>query len=68
MTRNPNWTRDELILALDLYFRADCVQLGATNTAVVQLSQLLVQRLQDLPRLRMGPVGCALQVADKNRP
>src|SRR5262249_37005848 len=41
MTRNPTWTRDELILALDLYFRAGGVQLGATNPEVVQLSQLL---------------------------
>lgn len=33
LPRNPNWTRDELILALDLYFRV--------NPSVVALSRLL---------------------------
>ena len=41
MSRNPNWTRDELILALDLYFRAGRKQLDATHPSVVQLSRLL---------------------------
>jgi hypothetical protein len=31
MKRNPNWATDELILALDLYFRAGRKQLDATH-------------------------------------
>jgi 5-methylcytosine-specific restriction protein A len=41
MSRNPNWTTDELILALDLYFRAGRKQLDATHHDVTQLSELL---------------------------
>jgi 5-methylcytosine-specific restriction enzyme A len=39
MARNPVWTRDELILALDLYRRLG--QLGPENAEVVALSRLL---------------------------
>jgi len=39
--RNPNWTRDELILALDVYLsHADRLP-GPTDSAVVELSALL---------------------------
>jgi len=41
MSRNPDWTRDELILVLDLYFRAGRKQLDATQPEVIQLSKLL---------------------------
>lgn len=41
MARNPNWTRDELILALELFFRADRKQLDASHPDVIQLSQHL---------------------------
>ncbi|PAP74170.1 HNH endonuclease [Rubrivirga marina] len=40
-TRNPNWSRDEVILALDLYFAAGRRQLPATDPEVVALSDLL---------------------------
>src|SRR5262249_3029887 len=43
VTRNPNWTRDELILALDLFFRAGRTQLAASHPEVIQLSHLLNQ-------------------------
>jgi 5-methylcytosine-specific restriction protein A len=43
MTRNPDWTRDELILALELYMRAGRRQLEASHPDVVQLSKLLNQ-------------------------
>jgi len=40
-TRNPPWTRDELILALDLFFRHNPSHLSQTHPAVIELSQLL---------------------------
>lgn len=39
--RNPNWTRDELILALDLYLKHRGAIPGKTSVEVVQLSALL---------------------------
>lgn len=39
--RNPPWSRDELILALDLYVRRGRKQLDATDPDVVALSGLL---------------------------
>lgn len=38
MTRNPNWTRDELILALSLYMHAERRQLEASHEKVANLS------------------------------
>lgn len=43
--RNPPWTRDELILVLDLYFRLGRRQADATDPEVVALSDTL-RRLQ----------------------
>ena len=42
---NPEWTRDELILGLDLYFRLKRQQISRTNPDIVALSSLL----NDLP-------------------
>lgn len=39
--KNPNWTRDELILALDLYFRVDINKTNARSQEVIELSSLL---------------------------
>jgi 5-methylcytosine-specific restriction protein A len=39
--RNPTWTRDELILALDLYFSLDPGQMHARHPGVIELSDLL---------------------------
>ena len=39
--RNPDWVRDEVILAMDLYFRAGRKQLPAEHEEVVRLSALL---------------------------
>lgn len=36
--KNPTWNREELILALDLYFRLDYGQMHGRNPAVIQLS------------------------------
>lgn len=39
--RNPVWTRDELILALDLYFRVDPSHASKKHPEIVALSELL---------------------------
>lgn len=39
--RNPDWVRDEIILAMDLYLRAERKQLPAHHADVIRLSQLL---------------------------
>lgn len=41
--KNPNWQRDEVILALDLYFRLKPGQVSATNPNIISLSALLNQ-------------------------
>jgi 5-methylcytosine-specific restriction enzyme A len=38
---NPEWTRDELILGLDLYFRLTTTQLSRANPDIIALSKLL---------------------------
>lgn len=39
--RNPKWHRDEIILALDLYFSKDRGTVQATNPHIIELSKLL---------------------------
>lgn len=39
--RNPKWHRDEIILALDLYFRTKPGNISAKNPEVVKLSEIL---------------------------
>lgn len=39
--RNPKWQRDELILALDLYFQLEPGQIHARNPLVIDLSDTL---------------------------
>ena len=39
--KSPNWTRDELILALDLYFRQNPSHINDSHDDVVRLSQIL---------------------------
>lgn len=39
--RNPKWHRDEVILALDLYFKTEPGQIHARNPEVVELSEIL---------------------------
>ncbi len=41
--KNPNRTRDELVLALDLYIREGRHNLGSSHPGVVRLSELLKQ-------------------------
>jgi len=40
-SRNPPWTRDELILALDLYFDENPSHISKSHRKVVELSELL---------------------------
>lgn len=39
--RNPKWHRDEIILALDLYFQEDRGSIDARNPKVIELSEIL---------------------------
>jgi len=39
--RNPKWTRDELILSLDLYFRYPPTKISKTHKEVIRLSEIL---------------------------
>lgn len=39
--RNPAWHRDEIILALDLYFASDRGSLDSGNIRVKEVSKLL---------------------------
>lgn len=39
--RNPKWHRDEVILALDLYYSLESGQMNSTNSKVIELSELL---------------------------
>ena len=41
MSKNPNWTNDEHILALDLYFTNDGRRLEPSDKKVIELSNLL---------------------------
>lgn len=41
MARNPKWTRDELILALDLYFRVNPLHTSEKHPEIQELSALL---------------------------
>jgi 5-methylcytosine-specific restriction protein A len=41
--RNPKWHRDELILALDLYFELEPGQIHNRNPRIIQLSEVLNQ-------------------------
>lgn len=50
--RNPTWTRDELILALDVYFQIDIHKTSATSPVVIQLSSLLNELPVHLPSFR----------------
>lgn len=39
--RNPKWHRDEIILALDFYFKIEPGQIHSRNPKVIELSELL---------------------------
>ena len=37
--RNPTWSKEEIILALDLYFKLDYGQMHGRNPLIIQLSK-----------------------------
>ena len=39
--RNPKWHRDEIILALDLYFKLEAGHIHARNPEIIELSEIL---------------------------
>jgi 5-methylcytosine-specific restriction protein A len=41
MPKNPPWSKDELILALDLYFRCSPSRLSKKHKEIIELSQIL---------------------------
>ena len=41
MSRNPAWTRQEIILALDLYFEIDRSEISSRHPKIVALSEAL---------------------------
>ncbi|MBD9178667.1 MAG: HNH endonuclease [Odoribacter splanchnicus] len=41
--KNPKWHRDEIILALDLYFQLEPGQMHAKNPKIIELSKILNQ-------------------------
>lgn len=49
--RNPKWERDEIILALDLYFKLEPGQMHSKNIEVIELSEIL----NDLPIHEIRP-------------
>ncbi|MDJ1631929.1 hypothetical protein QNN00_22950 [Bacillus velezensis] len=41
--KNPKWNRDELILALDLYFKLPASKISSSNDEIIKLSKILNQ-------------------------
>jgi 5-methylcytosine-specific restriction enzyme A len=68
MGRNPDWTRDELILALDLYFRGGRKWLPYTHPDVITLSDLLNTLPIHEPNIRdndfRNPRGVSMKLAN----
>ena len=56
-SRNPNWTRDELILALDLYFRMKSNRMVKNDARIIELSELL----------RALPIHSDLDIPEKDK-
>ena len=68
MARNPNWTREEVILALELYLREGRQQVDARHPEVIALSRLL-NRLEIHPSERRGeafrnPAGVSMKLGN----
>lgn len=51
MVKNPKWHRDEIILALDLYFQADRGSVDSKNPKIIELSRVL----NELPIFKHRP-------------
>lgn len=66
--RNPKWTRDELILALDLYFREPAAHGNASHPAVIELSDILndlpLHKGRKLNEMYRNPNGVGMKLAN----
>jgi 5-methylcytosine-specific restriction enzyme A len=66
--KNPKWHRDEIILALDLYFKLKHGDINANNPEVIKLSIILNQLnlpvdTQDIAKYR-NPNGVSLKLSN----
>lgn len=70
-TRNPVWTRDETILALDLYLKRRPSLPGKTDPEVVALSELLrrfaIQRGVSGGETFRNPTGVSMKISNLSR-
>jgi 5-methylcytosine-specific restriction protein A len=48
--RNPKWHRDEIILALNLYFDSDRGPISSSNIKIIELSEMLGRLKIDVQR------------------
>lgn len=69
--KNPNWNREELILALDLYFQMDYGQMHGRNPLIIRLSEELRKlnihkNIPDKEKFR-SPSSVALKLANLKR-
>jgi 5-methylcytosine-specific restriction protein A len=53
--RNPPWNKDEIILALDLYFALEWKEMEPTGSEVVELSKLLTRLISPAKSSNVGP-------------
>lgn len=71
MTRNPSWSRDELILALDVYFKTGGNPRGKRSCPDIQALSALLNKMGD--RLAVGeatyrnPNGCYMKIMNFRR-
>ncbi len=68
MARNPAWTREEIILATELYIRAEGRILGPDHRDVIKLSDLLnrlpLHDKRDRNQKFRNPQGVAMKLAN----
>lgn len=66
--KDPDWARDELILAMDLYVRAGRRQLDRTDPEVIALSKLLIRSSIHPPQTRTAkfrnPSGVSMKLGN----
>lgn len=66
--RNPNWTKDELILALELYFRDPTARGNKKHPEVIRLSKLLnslpIHSDNELETNFRNPTGVAMKLGN----
>ncbi len=66
--KNPKWQRDEVILALDLYFELNRKNISATNPKIIALSSLLnhlpINREEKIRENFRNPNGVSLKLSN----